>query len=210
MKVGSLEIKTKTIIKAGIIISVLVIMISVILSGFQDPYTLEILRYRKDKDEHFKSEKDSPIDDQISFRQLSYFEPDKDYRIKPELILLKDTSLISIVNNDGEKNKYKRFALAVFEINDKKDTLTIFKKASLKKEDKNYFLPFFDETNDKETYTGGRYIDLEIADPNSCILDFNFAYNPYCVYNHRFSCPVPPAENKINSRVEAGEKAFVK
>ncbi len=210
MKVGSRDIKIKTILTIGVVLIMLTIMISVIVSGLQDPYTVEVLSYRKNKDHHFKTDKDSPIEDQVGFRELSYYEPDKDYSIKSELILIKDTSSVIIVNNDGEKNKYSRFAQAIFEVNNVKDTLVIYRKSSLKPEDKNYFLPFYDATNGNETYDGGRYIDLEITDINSCIIDFNFSYNPYCVYNHRFSCPVPPPENKFNGKMEAGEKAFLK
>ena len=210
MKVGSRNIKLKTIIVAGMTISVVVVIISSIIGGLQDAYTQDILSYRKQKNEYFKTNKDSPIEDQISFQTLNYFEPNKEYCINPVLKLIKDSSFVAIVNNNAEKNKYWRYAQAIFEIGKTKDTLIIYRKASLKTEDLTYFLPFYDETNDKETYSGGRYLDLKIKDSNSVLLDFNFAFNPYCVYNHLFSCPVPPAENKLTSRIEAGEKVFNK
>lgn len=210
MKVGSRNIQLKTIIVAGMIISVVVVIVSSIIGGLQDAYTQDILSYRKQKNEYFKTNKDSPIEDQISFQTLNYFEPNKEYRINAVLKLIKDSSFVTIVNNNAEKNKYWRYAQAIFEINKINDTLIIYRKASLKPEDLTYFLPFYDETNDKETYGGGRYLDLKIKDSNSVLLDFNFAFNPYCVYNHLFSCPVPPAENKLTSRIEAGEKVFNK
>ena len=210
MKVGSRNIQLKTIIVAGMIISVVVVIVSSIIGGLQDAYTQDILSYRKQKNEYFKTNKDSPIEDQISFQTLNYFEPNKEYRINAVLKLIKDSSFVTIVNNNAEKNKYWRYAQAIFEINKINDTLIIYRKASLKQEDLTYFLPFYDETNDKETYGGGRYLDLKIKDSNSVLLDFNFAFNPYCVYNHLFSCPVPPAENKLTSRIEAGEKVFNK
>jgi uncharacterized protein len=210
MKVGSYKIKTRILIVTGIIVSVGFIMTSVIKSGLQDRYAQDILNYRKQKNEHFKTSENSPIEDQVGFQELRYFEPDKNFRVKTSLSLIKDSSSIKITNNDGEKNKYWRYARAVFNIDDKTDTLTIFRKASLKKEDKNYFVPFYDETNGDETYTGGRYLDLEIRDTTTLIIDFNLAYNPYCVYNYRFSCPVPPVENKLDMRIEAGEKMFLK
>jgi uncharacterized protein (DUF1684 family) len=210
MKVGSYKIKTRNLIVIGIIISIGFILTSVIKSGLQDRYVQDILSFRKQKDEHFKRAEDSPIEDQVGFKELRYFEPDKKFRTKPVLFLIKDSSYIIISNNDGEKNKYWRYAKAVFTIDDKTDTITLFRKASLKKDDKNYFIPFYDDTNGDETYTGGRYIDLEINDSTSFVLDFNLAYNPYCVYNYRFSCPVPPKENKLNRRIEAGERMFLK
>lgn len=47
-----------------------------------------------------------------------------------------------------------------------------------------------DDTNGEETYGGGRYLDMRIPEKDSVLLDFNTAYNPYCVYNPKFSCPL--------------------
>jgi len=210
MKVGSYKIKTKTLIITGIIVSVGFIMTSVIKSGLQDRYDQDINSYRSQKDDFFKTSSDSPIEDQPGFKGLTYFNPDKRYQVKPVLKLIKDSSSVKIVNNDGEKNKYWRYAEAIFSIQNEVDTLIIYRKASLKKEDKEYFLPFYDETNGDETYAGGRYIDLKIMDTSALIIDFNLAFNPYCVYNYRFSCPIPPKENKLDRRIEAGEKMFMK
>ena len=76
------------------------------------------------------------------------------------------------------------------------------------------YLPFGDSTNGKETYGGGRYLydAIKGADLGSngdqILLDFNFAYNPSCAYNHLWSCPLPPAENKLLIPILAGEKSF--
>ena len=72
------------------------------------------------------------------------------------------------------------------------------------------FLPFTDLTNGEETYGGGRYIDLSIPEGNTIQLDFNKAYNPYCTYNKKFSCPLVPSVNSIKTRVVAGVKDFKK
>jgi len=212
MKVGSFKIKNKNLIISGILISVCFIFYSVIKSGIQDKYTQDILGYRNQKDEHFKTSETSPIEDQINFKNLNYFEPNKKFRVNAKLLPIRDSSFISILNNDGEKNKYWRYAKIIFEIDKRKDTLTLFRKAKLDIESRNYFLPFYDETNGEETYEGGRYIDVELnkRDSISFILDFNLAYNPYCVYNYRFSCPVPPKENRLNRKIEAGETMYKK
>ena len=70
------------------------------------------------------------------------------------------------------------------------------------------FLPFTDNSNGEESYTGGRYLDLQIPENDKIILDFNQAYNPYCAYSGRYSCPIPPSENHISFPVLAGVKAF--
>ena len=75
--------------------------------------------------------------------------------------------------------------------------------------DKNYiFLPFTDMSNGKTSYEGGRYIDLEVPKGDELIIDFNQAYNPYCAYNPKFSCPIPPKRNHLDTFIEAGVKKY--
>ena len=75
------------------------------------------------------------------------------------------------------------------------------------------WLPFGDRTNGVSTYGGGRYLYDTIkgadlgASPSHFVLDFNFAYNPSCAYDDRWSCPLPPAENALAFDVTAGERA---
>ncbi|SDB18918.1 hypothetical protein SAMN03097699_0001, partial [Flavobacteriaceae bacterium MAR_2010_188] len=72
------------------------------------------------------------------------------------------------------------------------------------------FLPFLDETNGEETYGGGRYIDARIPETDTMTIDFNKAYNPYCAYNEKYSCPIVPRVNYLPIKVEAGVKVFKK
>jgi len=74
------------------------------------------------------------------------------------------------------------------------------------------WLPFLDATSGNETYGGGRYLydtikgaDLGVGD-SSIVLDFNFAYNPSCAYDERWSCPLSPPDNRLPFAVTAGEK----
>jgi uncharacterized protein (DUF1684 family) len=76
------------------------------------------------------------------------------------------------------------------------------------------FVPFRDATNGAETYGAGRYLldtaksaDLGAgAAPNSLVLDFNFAFHPSCAFDPRWSCPLAPPENRLDIRIEAGER----
>jgi uncharacterized protein (DUF1684 family) len=68
------------------------------------------------------------------------------------------------------------------------------------------FVPFGDTTNRHETYGGGRYLELDITPTGLYDLDFNRATNPYCVYNVTYDCPIPPAENRLNLPIRAGER----
>jgi uncharacterized protein (DUF1684 family) len=71
------------------------------------------------------------------------------------------------------------------------------------------FLIFGDETNGVETYGGGRFLYASPADKDGrVVVDFNKAYNPPCVFTPYATCPLPPRQNRLALRVEAGEKKF--
>ena len=71
------------------------------------------------------------------------------------------------------------------------------------------FIPFRDATCQSESYGGGRYIDTETPKGKTLRIDFNKAYNPYCAYSIRYSCPIPPEENTLKIAIPAGEKVPV-
>jgi len=74
------------------------------------------------------------------------------------------------------------------------------------------FLPFRDATAGRESYGGGRYLidTLKHADlgleGGLLVLDFNFGYHPSCAYSPRWDCPLAPSENRLDFRIEAGER----
>ena len=71
-----------------------------------------------------------------------------------------------------------------------------------------FFLPFVDSLAGKETYGAGRYLEPHRHGDGPFHIDFNYAYNPYCAYNERWSCPITPAENRLKVPIRAGEKLF--
>lgn len=104
---------------------------------------------------------------------------------------------------------YRRYGYIDFKIGDTNCRLTVYQNVELSKSEdlKDYlFIPFRDLTSSKTTYGGGRYIDFSIPNSKEVIIDFNTAYNPYCAYSHRYSCPIPPAENTLKVEIAAGEK----
>ena len=70
------------------------------------------------------------------------------------------------------------------------------------------FLVFGDKTNGRETYGGGRFLYTDPPQGGRVELDFNRAYNPPCVFTPYATCPLPPRENRLPMRIEAGEKSF--
>lgn len=106
---------------------------------------------------------------------------------------------------------YDKYGTLTFELDDKTYKLSVYQSHSLRnnKKYKNYlFLPFTDLTNGNETYGGGRYIDFTIPDSDVVVIDFNKAYNPYCVYSDKYSCPIPPKENHLPIKITAGIKNY--
>jgi uncharacterized protein (DUF1684 family) len=75
-------------------------------------------------------------------------------------------------------------------------------------DDGSLFLVFGDQTNGKETYGAGRFLDTAPPKDGKVVVDFNTAYNPPCAFTAFATCPLPPAENKLAVRIEAGEKKF--
>jgi uncharacterized protein (DUF1684 family) len=112
----------------------------------------------------------------------------------------------------GTSRKYFKYGVLKFELGGNSYSLTVFQSetAAIKEEYKALlFVPFRDQTNGKETYGGGRYLDIKAPSGDEMILNFNLAYNPNCAYgSDNFSCPVPPKENFLQTEIKAGEKIF--
>ena len=105
------------------------------------------------------------------------------------------------------------YGIAYFQLNGVAHQLEVYQNKQLMLEEgfEDYlFLPFTDQTNGQETYAGGRYIDLRIPEGDSLTIDFNKAYNPYCAYNKKYSCPLVPSVNSLDTKVLAGVKDFKK
>jgi uncharacterized protein (DUF1684 family) len=75
--------------------------------------------------------------------------------------------------------------------------------------DGSLWLIFGDATNGTDTYGGGRFLYTEpVAEDGTVVVDFNLAYNPPCVFSAYATCPLPPSQNKLGLRIEAGEKEW--
>ncbi len=112
----------------------------------------------------------------------------------------------------GERTpEYVKYGELTFHLNGKAMLLNLYQNIQLLQKEgfEDYlFLPFSDLTCGKESYIGGRYLDMRIPHTNAVIIDFNKAYNPYCAYNHKYSCPIVPIENNLKTEILAGVKKF--
>jgi uncharacterized protein (DUF1684 family) len=109
------------------------------------------------------------------------------------------------------KPMYVKYGEAHFEIDGKLLRLNIYKNIELSKKEEyeDYlFLPFSDLTSGKESYIGGKYIDMKTPIGGTIIINFNLSYNPLCAYNFKYSCPKVPQENDLNIEIRAGVKKF--
>ncbi|WP_083940627.1 DUF1684 domain-containing protein [Rudanella lutea] len=163
----------------------------------------ELTNSRKNKDEFFRTDKESPLEDKASFNGLIYFPGNIEYRVEARFEPFADkTQRIVISLSDGSEEVYEQSGHAVFKLRGEVCRLLIVKQGDT------YSILFKDATSGKTTYGGGRYIDLKESafQGNNVTIDFNTAYHPYCVYNHTYACPLPPAENTLPVAVEVGEK----
>lgn len=159
---------------------------------------------RKGKDDFFAHHPQSPLTSvqKQSFHSLSYFPENPTLRLEVELEKVPAGQEITIETSTGDMRTYQRIGLFSFEVDGQPAQLTIFFN------EYGYFLPFVDALAGKETYPAGRYLEPEELPGGRFLVDFNLAYNPYCAYNERWSCPLTPPENRLRVPIRAGEKVF--
>jgi uncharacterized protein len=177
-------------------------------------YQESIIKHHQGYKDDFLKEERSPIK-LGDIQYLDFFEIDSTFRVKCTFTKTNSQSTFTIPTVDGKQNEYFKYGILSFEIKGEKLQLNVYQSLGLMRipKYKNYlFIPFKDVTSGKETYGGGRYLDIETTDIQGdvVILDFNKAYNPYCAFGNGFSCPIPPKENHLKARIEAGEKNFKK
>ncbi|WP_026450654.1 DUF1684 domain-containing protein [Aequorivita capsosiphonis] len=147
------------------------------------------------------------------FKNLEFYPIDLKYRVKAKLIRTPDEKPFLMPTSTERLPEYVKYGEAHFTLEGKDIVLNLFKSTQPYDEpgyEDYLFVPFTDLTSGDGSYGGGRYIDQRIPEGDTIIIDFNKAYNPYCAYNARYSCPIPPKENDILIRIEAGVKDFGK
>jgi hypothetical protein len=160
---------------------------------------LQILR--QGKDAFFKSHQQSPLtaDQKKTFTGLNYFPENPALRIEAPITHFEKIESVDMQTSTGQVQTYQRYGRFQFQVEGQEAELTVYRDQS------GYFLPFVDSLAGKETYPAGRYLEPEVKN-NRVIVDFNLAYNPYCAYNERWSCPLTPFENRLKVPIRAGEK----
>lgn len=183
-------------------------------SETDNKYRQTIAAHRMQINASFFDPTQTPLDSNVfsHFTGIKFFPINAAYKVTAKLEPFKDTSIFELLHSHNASKPYRNYAMAIFELNGKSYSLKVLEAAVHKKGYENYLLiPFMDETNSEETYGGGRYIDIEKpasgeSKSEEIEIDFNLAYNPYCAYNSSYTCPIPPKENNLATRIEAGMK----
>jgi uncharacterized protein (DUF1684 family) len=177
-----------------------------------------IHEFRRRRDELFKTHPQSAVelDERARFTRLKYFEPDPAYRVHARLEDGPNDELEIETGGADGAIRFRRAARLTFELMDQQLALTVL---SLQQYGGGLFVPFKDATNRSETYGGGRYLFdtakntdglvLELhTGSTEVVVDFNYAYNPSCVYSPLWACPLAPPENTLPIAIRAGEQNY--
>ncbi len=167
---------------------------------------MTLTELRAAKDDHFRRGHDSPLDHEQrhGFAGLRYYAEDDALRFALELDAADAGTSEEIEMSNGSSQRMVRAGHFAFAVDGKPARLTAFRQ----EESGSLFVPFRDATGRTETYPAGRYVEAEPSGDGRWVLDFNHAYNPYCAYNDRWRCPLPPVENWLEVEIRAGEKRF--
>jgi len=185
----------------------------VIISSNKTDHLEKVSEWRTEKDEKYKDPAKTMFTKELlkDFSRLKYYDVDYTYRVPGKLTLYNDNRTFAIQTTGGQVYQYLIYGQVSFILRGKSLTLNVYQsQRSAKSGNKSgaLFIPFTDKTSGSDTYGGGRYLVLDIPDSDILTLDFNMAYNPYCVYDPEHSCPIPPKENKLDVLVEVGEKMY--
>jgi uncharacterized protein (DUF1684 family) len=175
----------------------------------------KILSFQEELNKDFASEETSPLTpkDLERFKTVDFFEIDTSFCIRAKFIRTPYETPFVMKTTTGREPLYVKYGEAHFILRQKSYVLQIYQNQGLKTqpEFEDYlFLPFTDLTNGELSYAGGRFIDLKIPEGDYIVIDFNTSYNPYCAYNDRYSCPIPPETNHLDVKIAVGVKTYKK
>lgn len=173
----------------------------------------DIIKFQKKMNGEFRDPETSPLPDRYrkDFDGLDFFDPDTTFRIMAKFKRTPEALPFLMPTTTERQSEEVVYGVLEFRLYGRSHKLEVYQNQELKEQEqyRDYlFLPFADLTNGEETYGGGRYLDLSIPVGDSILIDFNKAYNPYCAYNPKYSCPLVPKQNRLDVAIKAGVKTF--
>ncbi len=149
--------------------------------------------------------KDSLSSTRTEFPGVEMFDLNPEWRFVATFDRYDPPKTIKVPNILGTVSDQPSPGAVVFKVGRKKYRLDVTQE----RDNPNYFIVFADQTNGFETYGGGRFVWVDVEDENGrVVLDFNKSYNPPCVFTYYATCPLPPRQNRLPLRIEAGEKDY--
>ena len=174
-------------------------------------YNNDLTPFQREINDFFKDASVSPLKkrDLKKFRGLDFFTYDSTYLVTAKLTKTPKEKPFMMLTTTDMVVEYIKYGTVSFELLNNQYSLDIYKNLEDPNERDNLFLPFLDDTNGNDSYGGGRYINLSIPQGDNLIIDFNSAFNPYCVYDEKYSCPIVPRENYLPLEIKAGVMNFL-
>jgi uncharacterized protein (DUF1684 family) len=169
--------------------------------------------FQKQINKEYADKKESPLTDAdfAVFKSLDFYPIDAKFAVTADFIRTPNQKTFKMKTTGSRTPEYVKYGELHFSIDGKKFNLNVYQSIDLIKRpgyEDYLLLPFSDLTCGKESYIGGRYIDMRIPKADTILIDFNTAYNPYCAYNHKYSCPIVPLENDLTVEIRSGVKKF--
>ncbi len=173
-----------------------------------------VLEFQQTLNKEFSNPEESPLTaaERRKFKSLPYYPNRYGYYVAAQLVRDSTAQPFAMETSTDRRPLYRKYGELRFVLQGQPMRLSVYQSADLLQRpgfEDYLFVPFTDLTNGQGSYGGGRYLDLRIP-PNGTTavqLDFNRAYNPSCAYNHGYSCPVPPAENRLSVAIPAGVRS---
>lgn len=168
--------------------------------------SFEVIRRADAGGDHFGIRaRDPESEARTHFKGLQYFPANPAFRVEARFEPYQPPKKISITNVLGMTSEETSPGALVFTLEGK----TFRIDPILEQGEKDLFIIFKDATSGKETYGAARYLYAHPPDASGrTVVDFNKAYNPPCAFTHFATCPLPPAQNRLPIRIEAGEKKY--
>ena len=198
--------------KKLILLFVFISLVSCAQKNGGTAYEGTVKEYQYNMNKRFSDKETTPFNEEDfkNFRSLDFFKIDESYKVEANFKKDENPRLFEMQTTTDRTPLYTTYGTATFTINDKEVTIHIYQ--SKDKDSPNFydalFIPFTDATSGDETYGGGRYIEPDLPKDGKITIDFNLSYNPYCVYNSKYSCPIPPKENRLSIPIKAGIKNY--
>lgn len=170
-------------------------------------------KFQKELNTEYADTKTSPLtaEDLAVFKTLEFYPINEKFFVTAKFVRTESEKPFEMKTSTDRKPLYVKYGEAHFVIDGLDYKLNLYRNIELSKKEeyKDYlFLPFSDLTSGKESYIGGKYIDMKIPKGETIVIDFNTSYNPYCAYNPKYSCPKVQLENDLNIEIKAGVKKF--